>query len=293
MIIKSLSRKNGSYRSFQQLYDYITRDDGCDQRFNFTHNFFADDRDSILREFARNAEFIPKRKNGNYLYHEILSFTRSTKLSQTQQLEIIRNIALRYVQDRARGCLAFGGVHTDKNNQLHVHIIVSANQLDQSSKHSLSTKVFDQIKRNAEAYVLEHYPEMEQEKLINQTQEDKLKASSQREQAFQKRTGKKSDKQLFKEQVEALMSQANTDEQFRELLELHGIAYTYKPANITLTNPNTNSKRNTHRLKTLGLQESYETMLGREQKQSENVKQESDTQQKTTRQQSQKNEPQS
>jgi len=174
-----------------------------------------------------------------------------------------------------------------------MHIIVSANQLDQSSKHSLSTKVFDQIKRNAEAYVLEHYPEMEQEKLINQTQEDKLKASSQREQAFQKRTGKKSDKQLFKELLETLMRQANNDEQFRELLDLHGIAYTYKPANITLTNPNTNSKRNTHRLKTLGLHENYEAMLARGQKQSEGVTQEPETQQKKTRQQSQKNEPKS
>jgi len=132
MIIKSMPRKNGSYRSFQQLYDYITRDDGCDQRFNFTHNFFTDDRDSILKEFTRNAEFIPKRKNGNYLYHEILSFTRSSQLSQTQQLEVIRKVALRYVQERARGCLAFGGVHTDKDNQLHAHLIISANQLDQT-----------------------------------------------------------------------------------------------------------------------------------------------------------------
>ena len=99
MIIKSMPRKNGSYRSFQQLYDYITRDDGCDKRFNFSHNFFADDRDSILNEFVRNAGYIPKRKNGNYLYHEILSFTRSSRLSEFEQLEIIRKVAIRYVQD--------------------------------------------------------------------------------------------------------------------------------------------------------------------------------------------------
>ena len=136
-----MSRKNGSYKSFQQLYDYITRDDGCDQRFNFTHNFIFDDRESILSEFARNAEFVAKRKNGNYFYHEILSFKRSQQLSQTQQLEIIRKAALRYVQNRASGCLAFGGVHTDKDNQLHAHLMISANKIDQSKKHSLISSI--------------------------------------------------------------------------------------------------------------------------------------------------------
>ncbi len=278
MIIKSMPRKNGSYLSFQQLYDYITRDNGCDQRFNFSHNFFADDREAILNEFVRNAGYIPKRKNGNYLYHEILSFTRSSQLSEFEQLEIIRKVAIRYVQDRARGCLAFGGVHTDKDNQLHVHLIISANQLDQSKKHSLSTQAYDQIKRSSEAYVLNEYPEMEQEKLISQSQDEKLQRRSQREQEFQKRTGKKSDKQLFTEQVETIMNQANSDQQFRELLELHGIAYKYKPANITLTNPHTKSKRNTHRIKSIGLQEAYDAMIEREQnsksQQSEEIQEE-------------------
>jgi len=263
MIIKSLSRKDGSYRSFQQLYDYITRDDGCDQRFSFTQNFILDDRASILKEFARNAEFIPRRKNGNYLYHEILSFTRSTQLSEQQQLEIIRNIAMQYSQTRAKNCLVFGGVHTDKDNQLHVHLMVSANQLEQSKKHSLSTSAFDQIKRNAEARVLEKYPEMEQERLINQSVDEKIAKRSQAEHAYQKRTGKKSDKQIFTELVEEIMNQSNSDDEFKSILEHHGIDYKYKPANITLTNPNTASKRNTHRIKSLGLQGAYEQMIER------------------------------
>lgn len=263
MIIKSLSRKDGSYASFRQLYDYITRDDGCDEKFNFTQNFILDDRASILKEFTRNAGFIPKRKNGNYLYHEILSFTRSSQMSENEQLEAIRTVAIRYVESRAKGCLAFGGVHTDKDNQLHVHLIVSANQLERSKKHSLSTKAYEQIKRNIEAHVLAEYPQMEQERLINQTADEKIAKRSQREHAYQQRTGKKSDKQLFTELIEEIMNQVSSDEEFREVLDHHGITYKYKPANITLTNPNTSSKRNTHRIKSLGLQDAYERMLVR------------------------------
>lgn len=264
MIIKSLSRKDGSYRSFQQLYDYITRDDGCDQKFNFTQNFILDDRESVLEEFTRNAQFIPRRKNGNYLYHEIISFTRSTQIGEEEQLEIIRNVAIDYAENRAKGCLVFGGVHTDKDNQLHVHLIVSANQLEQSKKHSLSIGAYDQIKKNVEARVLEQYPQMEQERLINQSVDEKIAKRSQSELAYQKRTGKKSDKQLFTELVEEIMNQANSDDEFKAILEHHGIEYKYKPANITLTNPNTSSKRNTHRIKSLGLQDAYEQILSRE-----------------------------
>jgi hypothetical protein len=263
MIIKSLSRKDGSYGSFKQLYDYITRDDGCDQRFNFTQNFILDDRASVLKEFTRNAQLIPNRKNGNFLYHEIISFTRSTKISEQEQLEIIRNVAIRYAQSRAKGCLTFGGVHTDKDNQLHVHMIISANQLEQSNKHSLKIGAYEQIKRNTEAYVLEHHPEMEQDRLINQTSDEKLARSSQREQAYQKRTGKKSDKQMFTEMIEEIMSQASSDEEFRAVLEHHGIEYKYKPAHITLTNPNSTSTRNSHRIKSLGLQDAYKQMVAR------------------------------
>ncbi|MGH1540677.1 MAG: relaxase/mobilization nuclease domain-containing protein [Arenicella sp.] len=250
MIIKSLSRKNGSYRSFQQLYDYITRDDGCDQRFNFTHNFFADDRDSILKEFTRNAGFIPKRQNGNYLYHEILSFTRSSQLSETQQLEIIRKVAIRYVQERARGCLGFGGVHTDKDNQLHVHLILSANQIDQTKKHSLSKDAYKQVRRNSEAHVLEKYPEMEQEKLINQTVAEKQAKKLNRNEA----------RDLFTERVRAIMEQVNSDQEFKELLEIHDIAYKYTRVNIVLTNPETGLP---HRIKTINLQDTYDAMIER------------------------------
>jgi len=271
MIIKSLSRKDGSYRSFQQLYDYITRDNGCDQRFNFAHNFYSDDRKSILDEFTRNARFVPKRVNGNYLYHEIISFTRSSQLSQTQQLEIIRKVSLRYIKDRANGCLAFGGVHTDKDNQLHAHLIISANQVDQTKKHSLKKGAYEQIKRNTEAHVLQAYPEMEQEVLINQTYQQK---KTKREIAKEKR-----DK--FAEHVAEIMKQAHSDQEFQELLKIHGIKAKYTRVNITLTNSETGIP---HRIKTLKLQEAYEQMIQSEPQ----SQQEEDTQKQTQKSKGQK-----
>jgi len=89
---------------------------------------------------------------------------------------------------------------------------------------------------------------MEQERLINQTQQEKKTKRLNRDEA----------RDIFTEHVREIMHQANSDQEFQELLELHGIAVEYKPANIVLTNPETGLH---HRIKTIDLQNDYEQML--------------------------------
>ena len=71
MIIKSMSRKAAT---FGQLIEYITTGQ-IDERYNVHQNMFSRHYDKLKAEFEENAEYLPKRKNGVYLYHEILSIT--------------------------------------------------------------------------------------------------------------------------------------------------------------------------------------------------------------------------
>ena len=82
-----MSRKEAS---FTQLYDYITREN--DALFNYQYNFLGLGREAILNEFQKNSNLLPKRKNGNYLYHEIISISRAKNLRETQQKQILFDV---------------------------------------------------------------------------------------------------------------------------------------------------------------------------------------------------------
>ncbi len=258
MIIKSMSRKEPS---FAQLYDYITRDESYNASYRYAHNFFVQDRDQIIEEFERNAKLCPKRKNGNYLYHEIISITRSDAVSEKRQMELLRNVANLYIQERAKNCLVFGGLHDEKDDNLHIHLMISANELDQSKKHRLTKANFNQIKRNIESYVLERYPELKQEVLITQSVEE-LKVKRQRKQQksekeyqYSKRTGKLSQKEQFKMKLQGVFDQCSSKQEFFDLLAASHIEIYHRGKTIGFLDQNSGRK---HRLKTLGLESEFE-----------------------------------
>ncbi len=172
-----MSRKEPT---FAELYDYITRDGDHDTHYSFTQNFILRERDAILNEFERNAAFLSKRKNGNYLYHEIISITRATGISEAHQKELLQDIIRQYAQSRGKDCLIFGGMHIEKDNNLHYHLMISANALNQARRYSLKKASFNNIKKLTELYVLERYPELEQAKLISK--EHQIGATSNKEQ---------------------------------------------------------------------------------------------------------------
>ncbi|MEM8594413.1 MAG: hypothetical protein AAGF06_06315 [Pseudomonadota bacterium] len=256
MIIKSMSRKQPS---FEQLYDYIVRDHDNDRAFNFTHNHFGTNRDDILDEFIQNAALLSKRKGCNYLYHEVISITRSKQLSEQQQKEYLRDIVQQYINERAKDNLVFAGLHDEKSNQLHYHLIISANAVQATRRHYFSQKKFDSIKRNVETYTLERYPELEQAKLITQDKSTRSTSqkSSNKEGEFKRRTGKKTQKEHMQDVLKDIFQQASTSQEFLQLLETNGIESYIRGKTIGFHNLDTNRK---HRLTTLGLSEEYDEM---------------------------------
>ena len=253
MIIKSMARKEPT---FQQLYDYITREGDYAPEYCFTRNFILRDRENILRDFESNAKLLSKRKNGNYLYHEIVSITRAEGISQKEQQELLFKIVQQYAESRAKDCLVFGGLHIEKDNNLHFHLIISANELNQTKRYRLTKQQFSEVKIGLETHVLEHHPELEQEQLISAKKKPLAKTSN-KEQELKRRTGKPTQKELFREQLEDIFAKSVDKNDFFTNLELADIECYTRGKTIGFLDRETGKK---HRLKTLGLVAEFEAV---------------------------------
>lgn len=256
MIIKSMSRKQPSFR---QLIDYMNKDKSKEAIF---HNFYATDRtttEEIITEFEKNSALLSKRKNGNYLYHEILSlelpYIESEKLDNA-----LIHISEMYLEERAKHQLAYAVIHKDTDN-LHIHFCISANNIDEPTRVRLSKSTFSKIQKNLENYVLQEYPELGQSKIYNQDYNNKeqLKTTS-REQEFKKRTKKISKKEELKNTLHGCFELANSQNELITVLNDKGFSLYTRGKTIGIENTETGRK---YRFKTLGVLEHYHSSLER------------------------------
>ncbi len=253
MIIKSMSRKEPS---FTELYDYITREGDFDPNFTYTQNFILRDRENILNEFENNSKLLPKRANGNYLYHEIISITRAKGISEKKQKAILQDLVCQYSKGRAKDCLVFGGLHDEKDDNLHFHLIISANKQGDNKRFRLKKSEFDTIKKQVEIYTLERYPELEQKKLISKDKTSLAKTSN-KEQELKRRTKKPSQKDIFKSKLTGIFDKSLDKQDFFDNLQTAQIEIYTRGKTIGFVDLENNRK---HRLKTLGLESEFEAI---------------------------------
>ncbi len=156
MVIKSMSRKT---KSFKQLLVYLNSpaERGESPLFFNLQEEEENNIDNIEKEFMENSRFCPARKNGVYLYHEILSFSEADKNHISE--EILTDLAEYYLQLRSPDCLAYGIAHFNRENP-HIHLIISANRINSRKKARISKSRFSRIKREVEAYQRKHYPQL-------------------------------------------------------------------------------------------------------------------------------------
>lgn len=178
-----MSRKSAS---FDQLIDYINSEKN-DERFNVYQNVYARDSEKLKREFEENARWLAKRKNGVYLYHEILSITRAQGISEKRQKEIFCQLAQAYAQGRAGKNMVYAGMHDDKAHNLHYHFVISSNGINESNRLRMSKAEFAKFKTDFEKMVLQQHPELEQEVIIQRQATTKL---SKKGGELKRRTGK-------------------------------------------------------------------------------------------------------
>lgn len=244
MIIKSMSRK---VPSFGQLLGYIDRDEGNEQ-YTLRHNVMGRDGEHIQGEFEANGELLQKRKNGVYLYHEIISITRAQGLSPDEQKDRLMDIAHNYVEARCPDNLVYGGLHEDKEHSYHMHLMISANRAGEPGRLRLTKAQFREVQVQLERHVLQKYPELEQKLAIDKKSD---RGRSKNEAELERRTGKRPKREEVLDRITSAFEQSEDRQSLLDALGREGLELYVRGKNLGVIDHESGKR---HRLKTLDLE---------------------------------------
>lgn len=262
--MKSMSRSD---TSFNQLLDYLEKDETLDRH---SWNMYSDRENTqdLENEFMSNAEHIKEARGKNYMYHEVLSL-QENDLTLSRQREIIFDLANEYVKQRADNNLVYGAVHNDTNN-LHIHLIISSNEVNANKRFTLSKKELAEIQSNVQEYKNTKYTELT--KTNHYTNSKDYSKSKQAEQEMKHKRGKQSQKEQVREDLKSMFENSFTKEQLRSAMKEKSYEFTRESKSVKVNG-------RSYRLKTLGLEKSYQNAQSRfertntrEQKRSESKK---------------------
>ncbi len=256
-----MSRK---HPSFAQLIDYIEGEAKLRSRkFSIHYNTYSRDSDGLKREFVENARHLHTRKNGVYLYHEVVSVSRSESLDEDTQKACLRQITEEYLRARGSHQLAYAVLHEDTDN-LHFHIVLSANDVGEATRRRLSKAQFADIQTRLEAWVLSTYPQLEQKAVFHKNQSEAEREARERTRRHlsdkgeqMKRRGAKTDRRdRVQETLTDIFEAATEPRHFTELMERAGFTlYTRGTAQGV-----TDREGNKYRLSRLGLDEAWQSL---------------------------------
>ena len=235
MIIKSLSRAT---KSFEALYNYLTRDSSTILN---SYNLYSNPKDkySVIEEFLENAKYIKKARGKNYLYHEIISLNPNN-LSLQEQQNILIDLVNKYISLRAENHLVFSALHLDKKH-IHIHLMISANELEGIKRVRLSKKDFSSIQKEIEEYMSNTYPQLEATKHYNK---DLKKIQSKKE--------------ILISLLHSLFKNAKSKDDFLKESSKNNISFYTRGKTVGVI---FNAKK--YRLKTLGVLQEYEELIKR------------------------------
>lgn len=253
MIVKSMPYKDPNFR---RLYAYIQRKavEGCCVVRNLP---FADSQDGelILQSFEENVSLLPKRKNGNLFYHEIISIQPKNGVSVERHLQALHDLTHYYLDQRAGLHPAFGRVHYEPGN-MHIHLMVTANELYSTKRHRLQKQRFSMIQRKCERWFNATFPELEQDTVYNR--EAPGRRPSLRESERAKRTKEPSKKELLTQQLKNLLQNPQGEGDFTLKLKAAGMKFYQRGKTKGVV-----FEGKKYRLKTLGVLEQYEAAQAR------------------------------
>ncbi len=273
MIIKSLGRKAGqgstgsagASRVFGKLIRYMNR--GIEEENGkavLWHNFYGQEgmeEAELHNVFTQNASFLKEHKRGNVLYHEILSFSSEylTRGSRFDELErMVTDIGHEYLRQRAPKQLAYGVIHRETDH-LHLHLMISANEVERRNREWLTKAEFATVQKELEAYVLARYPELGQTLIYGREGQSKERLKTQaHEQAMKSRTGTQSRKEALKNQLHQLFERAQSADDLKRLLDLEGIRVYVRGRSVGVMVREESGLERKHRLSTLGLEAHYQ-----------------------------------
>lgn len=252
MIIKSMSRK---HRTFSQLYHYMKDGSSRSSEYDyFSHNIYSRKDQDIINEFVANSRKVKARKNGNYLFHEVIAITKSKQLTLEQEKERLFDIVRNYVDMRCKNNLVAGYMHDEKDINVHFHLMISSNELDAFKNQRLTKFDFDKAKKELERYVIEKYPELEQDIIMNAKAEQKKSRESNKAAEIKRKGGRLEKKEHMVKTLNSIFSNSRTMNEYFTQLEQQHIEMYNRGSAIGFINKTDGKK---YRLKTLALEEQF------------------------------------
>ena len=253
MIIKSMSRKAPT---FGQLMDYISRGSNAQTGTIYMRNVYAapSDRDAVVGQFLDNYRFLPERKNGNALYHELVALEPQPHLTDSEIEAALYALAERYCQQRAPHQLAWGRVHHDTDFP-HIHLMLSANAVRSDRRVRMDRAYFAQVQRGLERWQKEHLPEIKGQSVYGTQVEKETPHQPIQEGEMVRRTKSPSRKQQVFETVRAILDWASSQRQAEQRLQAAGFEL-YRRGQTWGIKDVASGRR--YRLRTLGLQPSFD-----------------------------------
>lgn len=192
MIIKSMSRKAPT---FAQLITYIGRDADPHIGTTFARNLYHNGQDEqvVAGQFLDNYRYLPKRKNGNALYHEVIVLEPQLHLSKAEVTAALHELAERYCEARAPHQLAWGRVHWDTDYP-HMHLMISANAVRSPLRVRLDKSGFARVQRDLETFKEVQFPELNGGVIYRRAKENTRPRVTAKEGEMVRRTGAPSGK---------------------------------------------------------------------------------------------------
>jgi len=269
MIIKSMGRKasakmagRGQGRSpFSNLVRYMTREDAGEKAQSVLwHGFYGHEgmgeRD-IVSAFEENSGLLKERKNGNVLYHEILSFSAGYRLKGEELIRAVADVGQEYLRHRAPNQMAFGAVHFDTDH-IHLHLMISANEVGKRERVRLTKADFAEIQKVVEAFTIARYGELAQTRVYDRNRPRERLKTEVREQAMKARTGAPSRKELLKGKLHGLFERASSLADLEQSLQAEGLNFYTRGKSRGVVERLADGSERRHRLSTLGLGEHYQ-----------------------------------
>lgn len=253
MIIKSMSRK---HQTFSQLFTYMKNGSSQNSEFDFfSKNLYSNNGKDITAEFLRNAYLLKARANGNYLFHEVISLTKSKQLTLLQEKERLFDIIRLYTEKRCNNNLVTGFLHDEKSNNIHYHLMISSNEIGEYKNQRLTKFDFDKVKKATEKYVIDKYPELEQDIIINGKKSQRKAKQSNKAGEVKRKGGRLDKKEKITETLKVIFAQSHSKDDFFSRLAEQNIELYNRGKTIGFINLSDNKK---YRLKTLALENEFQ-----------------------------------
>jgi hypothetical protein len=261
MIIKSMSRKAPT---FAQLAAYIGREARPGPGTAFVRNLYADGRDTttVVAQFLDNYGYLPARKGGNALYHEVIVLEPQKHLPGWEVEEALHQIAEEYCARRAPHQLAWGQVHHDTEFP-HIHLMISANAVRSDRRVRMDRQYFAQVQRGLERWRMENLPELHARVIYGHEHEKQTPRQPVQEGEMVRRTKESSKKQVVFERLRSILAKASSvqDAEAQALnfgLQFYQRGQTWGVQDIQTGKP--------YRIQALGLATAFERVISGQQK---------------------------